>query len=208
MIGFYNYSVILTYISLASSLFGMIVAIQGNFRISIVCLALSGLCDMFDGKIARAMKNRSEDAKTFGIQIDSLCDMVCFGVFPSLICYLLGVRGIIGIAIIVLYCTASVIRLAYFNVMEMNESLVTEDNHKYYRGLPITSMAVVLPLVFLLQFFIPQYMFQIILYLALLIVGILFIVDFKFWKPKNATLAVLVTVVAIALVSMAFFKKY
>lgn len=208
MIGFYNYSVILTYISLASSLFGMIVAVQGNFKIAIVCLALSGLCDMFDGKIARAMKNRSEDAKTFGIQIDSLCDMVCFGVFPSLICYLLGVRGIIGLAIIVLYCTASVIRLAYFNVMEMNGSLVTEDNHKYYRGLPITSMAVVLPLVFLLQFFIPEYMFQIVLYLALLIVGILFIVDFKFWKPKNTTLAVLVTVVAIALMSMVFFKKY
>lgn len=208
MIGFYNYSVILTYISLASSLFGMIVAVQGNFRIAIGCLALSGLCDMFDGKIARAMKNRSEDAKTFGIQIDSLCDMVCFGVFPSLICYLLGVRGIVGLAIIVLYCTASVIRLAYFNVMEMNGSLVTEDNHKYYRGLPITSMAVVLPLVFLLQFFIPEYMFQLVLYFALLIVGILFIVDFKFWKPKNTTLAVLVTVVAVALVSMAFFKKY
>lgn len=207
MIGFYNYSVILTYISLASSVFGMIMAIQGNFKVAIVCLAFSGLCDMFDGKVARAMKNRSEDAKSFGVQIDSLCDMVCFGIFPALICYLLGVRGVLGLIIIVLYCTASVIRLAYFNVMEMKGALVTEDNHKYYRGLPITSMAVVLPLVFLVQFFVSEAIFLIILYLALFIVGTLFIVDFKFWKPKNSTLAALVAVVAVALVGMVFLKK-
>lgn len=207
MIGFYNYSVVLTYISLASSVFGMIMAIQGNFKVAIVCLAFSGLCDMFDGKVARAMKNRSEDAKAFGVQIDSLCDMVCFGIFPSLICYLLGVRGALGLAVIVLYCTASVIRLAYFNVMEMKGALVTEDNHKYYRGLPITSMAVVLPLVFLVQFFVSEAIFLVILYLVLFIVGTLFIVDFKFWKPKNSTLAMLVAVVAVALVGMAFLKK-
>ena len=89
MIGFYNYSVILTYISLLSSVFGMTQAIHGRFKTAIFCLALSGLCDMFDGKIARAMKKRTEDEKSFGIQIDSLCDMVCFGVFPAMICYLL-----------------------------------------------------------------------------------------------------------------------
>ena len=80
MIGFYNYSVILTYISLLSSVFGMTQAIHGRFKAAVFCLALSGLCDMFDGKIARSMKNRTEDEKSFGIQIDSLCDVVCFGV--------------------------------------------------------------------------------------------------------------------------------
>ena len=127
MIGFYNYSVILTYISLLSSVFGMTQAIHGRFKTAIFCLALSGLCDMFDGKIARAMKNRTEDEKSFGIQIDSLCDMVCFGVFPAMICYLLGVRGVIGMIVIAIYCTNSVIRLAYFNVMEAKNALVSED---------------------------------------------------------------------------------
>ena len=56
MIGFYNYSVILTYISLLSSVFGMTQAIHGRFKAAVFCLALSGLCDMFDGKIARSMK--------------------------------------------------------------------------------------------------------------------------------------------------------
>lgn len=208
MIGFYNYSVILTYISLLSSVFGMTQAIHGRFKTAIFCLALSGLCDMFDGKIARAMKNRTEDEKSFGIQIDSLCDMVCFGVFPAMICYLLGVRGIVGMIVIAIYCVNSVIRLAFFNVMEAKNALVSEDGQKFYKGLPITSMAIVLPLVFMVQFFIPDWAFRICLYLALLIVGILFVVDFKLKKPKNSTLAILVAIVAVALVIMIMFSKY
>ena len=180
MIGFYNYSVVLTYISLLSSVFGMTQAIHGRFKTAIFCLALSGLCDMFDGKIARAMKNRTEDEKSFGIQIDSLCDMVCFGVFPAMICYLLGVRGIIGMIVIAIYCVNSVIRLAFFNVMEAKNALVSEDGQKFYKGLPITSMAIVLPLVFMVQFFIPDWAF----------------------------LAILVVIVAAALVVMIMFSKY
>lgn len=208
MIGFYNYSVILTYISLASSVFGMTQAIHGRFKVAIFCLALSGLCDMFDGKIARAMKNRTDDEKAFGIQIDSLCDIVCFGAFPAMICFLLGVRGPIGMIIIVMYCINSVIRLAYFNVMEEKNALVTPEGEKYYRGLPITSMAVVLPLVFMAQFFVPDYVFIICLHLALLIVGILFVVDFKVKKPKNSTLAILVAIVGAALFIMLAYTEY
>ena len=73
---------------------------------------------MFDGKVARSKKDRTDDEKAFGIQIDSLCDVVCFGIFPAMICYLLGVRGPIGLLLIAFYCINSVIRLAYFNVME------------------------------------------------------------------------------------------
>ena len=208
MIGFYDYTVILTYVSLASSVIGMTQAIHGRFKVAVVLLAFSGLCDMFDGKIARTKKNRSEDAKAFGIQIDSLCDVVCFGAFPALICYLLGVRGFLGMTIIALYCVASVIRLAFFNVMEMNNALVTEDGEKFYRGLPITSMAVALPLVFMIQFFVPDSVFVICLHLLLMVVGLMFIVDFKFRKPSNATLAALVAVITAALVVMLLYTRY
>mgnify|MGYP005913339753 CR=1 FL=1 len=198
MIGFYDYTVILTYVSLASSVIGMTQAIHGRFKVAVVLLAFSGLCDMFDGKIARTKKNRSDDAKAFGIQIDSLCDVVCFGAFPALICYLLGVRGFLGMTVIALYCVSSVIRLAFFNVMEMNNALITEEGEKFYRGLPITSMAVALPLVFMIQFFVPDRVFVVCLYLLLLVVGLLFIVDFRFRKPTNKELAVLVAVVGVA----------
>ena len=81
-LGIYDYTVILTYISLGISVFGISRALEGDFKVAIFCLALSGLCDMFDGKIARTKKNRTDDEKNFGIQIDSLCDVVCFGIFP------------------------------------------------------------------------------------------------------------------------------
>lgn len=110
--------------------------------------------------------------------------------------------------IIALYCVASVIRLAFFNVMEMNNALVTEDGEKFYRGLPITSMAVALPLVFMVQFFVPDSVFVICLHLLLLVVGLMFIVDFKFRKPSNTTLAALVTVITAALVVMLLYTRY
>ena len=56
MLGFYDYTVVLTYISLVISVFGMTRALAGDFKVAILCLALSGLCDMFDGKIARGRK--------------------------------------------------------------------------------------------------------------------------------------------------------
>ena len=97
MIGFYDYTVVVTYISLVSSILGMFCAIDGRLTLAVFCLAFSGLCDMFDGKIARTKKNRTDDEKNFGIQIDSLCDVVCFGIFPVMICYCLGVNTPAGI---------------------------------------------------------------------------------------------------------------
>ena len=92
MIGFYNYTVILTYLSLASSVIGMACAICGMLQWAVCCLAISGLFYAFDGRVARTKKDRTEDEKSFGIQIDSLCDMVCFGVFPVIICWNAGMR--------------------------------------------------------------------------------------------------------------------
>ena len=72
MIGFYNYSVILTYIGLVSSVFGITQVFENHMSIAFLCLLLSGICDLFDGKIARSMKNRTEHEKVFGIQIDNI----------------------------------------------------------------------------------------------------------------------------------------
>ena len=70
MIGFYDYTVVVTYISLVSSIVGMFCAIDGKLTVAVFCLAFSGLCDMFDGKIARTKKDRTDDEKSFGIQIE------------------------------------------------------------------------------------------------------------------------------------------
>ena len=118
MIGFYDYTVVLTYISFISAVAGIFCASSMQLRWASVFLAFSGFCDMFDGKVARTKKNRTEDEKNFGIQIDSLCDIVCFGALPIVICYKLGMNHIISMAILALYGLAGLIRLGYFNVME------------------------------------------------------------------------------------------
>lgn len=200
-LGFYDYTVVLTYISLGISVFGITMALEGNFRMAIFCLALSGLCDMFDGKIARTKKNRTEDEKNFGIQIDSLCDVVCFGVFPAMICYCLGVNTPAGVAALIFYSIASVIRLAYFNVTEAKRQTQTEENRKYYQGLPITSMAIIMPFLYLMRRY---YMihFLIVIHIAVIIVGLLFILNIKVKKPQNPVRILLVVVVALALAKM------
>ena len=118
MLGVYDYTVVLTYVSLMVSIGGMMFAVNGHLHLGVMCLAISGLCDMFDGKIARTKKNRTEVEKRFGIQIDSLSDIVCFGVAPAVLCYCFGMRGVIGVAILMFYVLAGLIRLAWFNVME------------------------------------------------------------------------------------------
>ena len=79
MLGVYDYTVVLTYVSLMVSIGGMMFAVNGHLHLGVMCLAISGLCDMFDGKIARTKKNRTEVEKRFGIQIDPSCVVQCDG---------------------------------------------------------------------------------------------------------------------------------
>ena len=208
MLGFYDYTVILTYLSLASSLCGMFCAFSGHLHWAIFCLALSGLFDTFDGKVARTKRNRTEDEKNFGIQIDSLCDIVCFGVYPVILCYFSGMQDLPGLAILVFYCLAGLIRLAFFNVMETGRQQKTDENRKYYQGLPITSMAVIMPFLFVASMFFPGFRYFVgLLHAAMLIVGFLFILNFRFRKPTNKELVVLVSVVAVAVFFILFYKE-
>lgn len=201
MIGIYNYTVILTYLSLVSTVIGMFCTFTGHMHWAIFCLAMSGLFDTFDGKVARTKKDRTEEEKSFGIQIDSLCDVVCFGAFPVAICFHSGMNRVPGMAILVFYCLAGLIRLAYFNVQEERRQQETEENRKYYRGLPITSIAVILPLIHVSSALLCQYYLPV-LHLGMLITGFLFILNFRFRKPTNRELAVIIGIVAVAVLYM------
>lgn len=205
MIGFYDYTVILTYISFISAVAGIFSASTMQLRWSIFFLAFSGLCDMFDGKIARTKKNRTEDEKSFGIQIDSLCDIVCFGVLPIVICYKLGMDRIWSMAILALYGLAGLIRLGYFNVMEAKRQAEEGGARKYYQGLPITSMAIALPLLFVVSPLFPSHMaFVVVLHGVVALVGFLFVVNFKLRKPSVKEVFIIVAVVTVAVLVILF----
>jgi len=207
MIGFWDYTVILTYVSFASAVSGIFFAISGRPQWAVFCLAFSGFCDMFDGKIARTKKGRTEEEKSFGIQIDSLCDIVCFGVLPIVICYKIGMTHFYSLIILTLYGLAGLIRLAYFNVVEEKRQNETNDARKYYQGLPITSMAMALPVLFVSSPLFPDgQMFMIALHILVAFIGILFITNFKFRKPTTLEIFLLVIAIAAAVGMLLFCR--
>lgn len=191
MIGFYNRSVVLTYIGLAVSIYGMYLASIKNFNMAMICLIISGFCDMFDGKIARITK-RSKDAEVFGIQIDSLCDVICFGVFPALMGIFLGIDNY-GIIILALFVIAGVIRLGYFNVMEQKRQEETTELRKYYEGLPITSTSILLPLYYSILGM-TKIVDKYYLYLGFYaLIGFLFVSKIKVKKPHGLSIVIFIT---------------
>lgn len=184
-LGFYSYTVILTYLGLISSVIGMTQALEGHFRLAIACLVVSGICDMLDGKVARSKKDRTEDEKKFGIQIDSLCDLVCFCVFPAFLGYGLGLRGFWGTAAMCLFVLAGVVRLGFFNVMEEKRQQETTEVRKYYQGLPVTSIAIIFPVVYLLRPYLGRIIYLRVLIAVMLVVALLNISNIKVIKPGN-----------------------
>lgn len=205
MIGFYNYSVIVTYIGVALSVVGMSLASTGNFKYAILCLALAGACDTFDGKIARAMKNRTREMEIFGVQIDSLCDMVCFGVTPVVISYQMGLNSVWGIAIEILFVLCGVIRLAYFNVLEELKHTDPEaEQKKGYRGLPITTITIIYPIVYLFNPLVSNDIFILLLAIMHIVVAFLYVLDFKLKKPGNGIIAAMMVLVTGVMICILF----
>ena len=187
-IGFYDYTVILTYLSLVSAVLGMVCAHKGAFGMAMLCLFLSGFCDAFDGKVARTKKNRTDDEKAFGIQLDSLCDVVSFGAAPAFACYCMGMDTAVGVAILCAYCVCAVIRLAFFNVQEAKRQQVESGSNKYYRGLPVTTSAMIFPLFYLLRSLLPGKVFVVLLHILMAATAFLFILDFRVKKPDLSSL--------------------
>ena len=149
-IGYYGYWVWLTYLSVVTSFTGVTFALRGKPDTAVVCLILSGICDMFDGTVARTAK-RNDMQKAYGIQIDSLADVMSFGLLPAAIGYCLFdlsgnssfVATVLTIGICVLYVLCGLMRLAWFNVTE-EEMQARGEKRTYYVGLPITVASLIL----------------------------------------------------------------
>lgn len=224
MIGVYSYTVLLTYISLLSAGTGIVVSLSGNGHpyIGGLFLLICGLCDAFDGKVARSKKNRTELEKNFGIQIDSLCDIVAFGVLPACIGAALikvadtdpslkpmpQVAKVVIFAVLILYILAAMIRLAYFNVTEEERQKTEGGVRKYYVGLPVTSASIVFPTMLMLR-----YIFRtdvtVVYFVAAVFTGLAFISKLKIRKPglKGILAWILVGVVEFAVITVFYFTE-
>ena len=223
MIGVYDYTVIVTYLSLISGVLGFIITVTGvgHPDIGIFFLMISGILDALDGRIARTKKNRTDIEKNFGIQIDSLADLVCFGILPvSIGLAQLRVSGIfteivrkrdyegsfamliILLVIALFYVLAALIRLAYFNATsDMRQEEAEKTGVTYYIGLPVTSSALVFPLVMLVHFAC-KWDLTIIYFLVMLVLAMAFVMNVKVRKPGKAGLAVMIIIGLVELIAI------
>lgn len=208
-IGVYGASVLLTYLGLIFSVVGMFLAFSGFIPASIMCLILSGVCDMFDGTVARACK-RDDFEKKFGIQIDSLVDTVSFGVFPIIIGICMGFTSKVNVVIYAMYTLAAVIRLAYFNVHAEEKTFLEKKGLKkqkvtYYTGLPVTSIAIILPFTYNFNIFMNERIFNKAYPLVMLATAVLFVLNIKIKKPTGLWFVIcsILAAIEIAIISSA-----
>ncbi len=207
-VGFYHYGVILTYLSVISGVVGIALSVSVNSFWGVVCLLISGLCDGFDGSVASTRKNRTAADKSFGSQIDSLSDLVAFGVEPVFIGFGMGLREWYYWPLFSVFVLCALIRLAYYNVTEETR---TAEKRAFFEGLPVTNVAVALPV-----FYLFASMFTEIspLALKLIMVGayalIAFLFVFRFRMPKAGVRGLLIAIAAaiVLIVSLALIKVY
>lgn len=180
LVGKWNKSVILTYVGMAIAFLGMILAFsQERISYSFCCLMVAGICDLFDGAVARRCK-RTEEEKQFGIQLDSLVDVVNFIALPICISISIGLTHIWDIAILILFAIAGVARLAYFNIVADSEGPV-----KYYLGLPVTYSALIFPVLYLLRLILNDNIFLPVYSCGIVVVAVLEVLKVKMPKPKG-----------------------
>ena len=151
---------------LLCAVLGIYYAILGNFPVAIIGILWAVLFDWADGIIARKITGRTNHHRDFGGQLDSLIDIVSFGVFPAIFLLSYGNFSPWFLPGAFLIVAVSAIRLSYFNIFGLIDD-------KTYMGLALDNNVIILAFVFLFEGFINHTVFSIILY-ALLMVFLVF----------------------------------
>ena len=122
--------------NLCCGILSILLAIDVHYDFSALLLFLAVVFDVLDGKIAGLLHQKN----LFGKQIDSMSDLVSFGVAPALLYYSMSSPGALGIAVSLFFVACGMLRLARYNISEGTG----------FEGVPITVNGVLFPLLFLL----------------------------------------------------------
>lgn len=188
----FNKSCLITYIGILFAILAMYFAFgrtttESNcyIRYALICLIVSGVCDMYDGKFARACK-RTQEEKEFGVQLDSLADTICFIATPIVIMFGIGMTQWFYLPAYVLLAICGVSRLGYFNIKADLDKAI-----KTYSGLPVTSTAIIYPLVGLLYLLKNMNIIYISYLIVTIITAILFVLNIKIPKLKGVAYSII-----------------
>jgi len=162
---------------LLCAVLGIYFAILGNFPLAIIGVLWAVLFDWADGIVARKMTGRTDHHRAFGGQLDSLIDIVSFGVFPAVFLLSYGKFSPWFLPGAFLIVATSAIRLSYFNIFGLIDD-------KTYMGLALDNNVLILAFVFLFEGFINHTVFSIILYALLMVFLVLNLAPIR--TPKFA----------------------
>jgi CDP-diacylglycerol--serine O-phosphatidyltransferase len=140
---------VLTLLGLCSGITAIKFAIEADWSAAVVAIIFAMVFDMLDGRAARFL---GADTR-FGAQLDSLADLVSFGVAPGVLIYMWSLErmGNAGWIAALIFCVCSAIRLARFNVQSVRDEGATSHN-PYFTGLPTPAAAGLVVLPMLLSF--------------------------------------------------------
>ncbi|MBP2241708.1 CDP-diacylglycerol--serine O-phosphatidyltransferase [Cytobacillus eiseniae] len=157
----------LTLTNLSLGGFAIIYTFKGEFNLSLLLIFVAALIDRFDGIVARKLNIES----ALGKQLDSMSDIISFGVAPALLIYqgILFEFGDPGAFITIFYIGCGAFRLARFNISE---------NNGFFTGLPITAAGCLATLIYLAIPYVPSPLFLFIM----IILSILMVSPFKLRK--------------------------
>ncbi|MCL2441620.1 MAG: phosphatidylserine synthase [Treponema sp.] len=207
LIGYYGYWVILTYLNAVAGLAGIYFSLGGNVRYALMCLMAAGLCDGFDGRVA-SLKKRTDREKSYGIQIDAFADIISFGLLPVFIGYTFVKDNstpsllIFYLIISAVFVLTALIRLAYFNVIE-TEFLLKSEKRIFFTGLPVTSVSMIIPVIYSLYSFLNLSLSAAYL-IMLMFISISFIANVRVPKPRGRSLIFLCLAVLPAAIYIIF----
>lgn len=133
-----------TLAALFAGFYAIVMAMNGRFDVACVGIFCAAVLDSLDGRVARMTGTQS----AFGEQMDSLCDMVSFGLAPALIVLEWALKGLgkVGWIVAFIYCAAAALRLARFNT---NIGVVDK---RFFQGLPSpAAAALVIGLIYMVE---------------------------------------------------------
>ncbi|AQX18554.1 CDP-diacylglycerol---serine O-phosphatidyltransferase [Bartonella sp. A1379B] len=132
---------IITILAICAGMNGIRLAFENRYESAILVVLLAAILDGADGRVARSMDGTS----SFGAQMDSLADVINFGVTPALVVYsfILTQAHQVGWVAALVYCVACCLRLARFNVM-LDDSGIPEWQRNYFIGVPAPAGALML----------------------------------------------------------------
>ena len=136
---------IITVLALCAGLTGIQFALLGQWRNAVLAIITAGVLDASDGRLARLLNSSSR----FGAELDSLSDVISFGVAPAVILYVwtMNTAGPFGWALVLLYCVCVALRLARFNTA-LDDPEPLPFAHRFFTGVPAPAGAglVLLPM--------------------------------------------------------------